>query len=183
MNQLHWLAVLGSTIALIVVAYLIWTKKPPKELRPGVPVRLSAHAQQRMDERGVELGQIYTVLAAPDHQERDPVESSVRLDGCDDGHRFLKVWVAEPWPAAEIVVKSTAWHYYTSLTIPLDQIGRLIGRAGSTINNLQAATGTRIKVANDGTVHISGGNSTSVDAARRRIQTFTLGQRRLRDSA
>ena len=169
-----WLA-LAAAAAIAALIHLSRTRqRPPKRLPAGVTVRYTAHATQRMGERGITAAQVEVVLADPARTRPDPAEHSVRLER-DFTDRILKVWVAEPWPAkGAIVIKSTAWKYLATLTIPTRTVGRLIGARGSTIRAIQDQTGAHIKVdRQEGTVRISAGDRAAVDTARHRILAIT----------
>ena len=161
---------IAGVAAIGVVALLLLRRRPGGAALPtGVPVRYTNHARERMAERGVSEQQIVTTLNRPDRHEPDRVENSVRVERDFDG-RTLKVWVAESWPPrGEAVVKSTAWHYHDTMRVPVDRLGALIGRKGSTIEGIRRTTGTRINVERDGTVQISGDDRAAVQAAKRAV--------------
>lgn len=173
MNPSLWMSVIALA-ALIVFLGLRRRRKHRQAAKSprGLSVHLTTHVSQRMRERGVTRQEIHTVLAAPDRYLRDSAERSVRLER-DFGDRILKVWVAEPWPATkEIVVKSTAWQHTTSLAIPIERIGRLVGRGGANIGRLRTETGAHIHVDDDGTVRITGDSQHIVALARQRVAEF-----------
>lgn len=172
MSELWWL-VAGAALILAAAVYLVQKRKHPKPGLPeGVTLRFTHHANERMTQRGITSDQVTSVLVHSERRESDPKENSVRLERDFEG-RTLKVWVAEPWPATqEIVVKSAAWHYFTTVTIPIERKGLLIGRAGRTIDEIRASTRAHISVKDDGTVDISAGNSHSLEAAREKIEAI-----------
>lgn len=167
-----WLAVAAIAVVLWLILRLRGQRRRKAGLPSGIPVRYTLHAKERMQERGVTAKQIELVLARPDRSESDPHENSVRLERDFDG-RFLKVWVAEPWPpAGEVVIKSTAWRFTARFTIPANRIGTVIGRKGATIEHVRATTDASIHIGDDGTVMISAGEKSSVDAARKAIEAL-----------
>lgn len=170
MNGTLWLAALGAAV---LVAYVIFLKHARatrvKNLPQDVPVRFTKHARERMNQRHITPAQVKAVIANPARHKLDSRQNSVQLEGDYEG-RILKVWVVEPWPATtEVVVKTTAWRYYATLTIPRERVGRLIGRNGETIQRLRIETGAHINVKDDGTVHITGGDKATTEDARQRI--------------
>lgn len=172
MDQILWW-ILGI-LALAALAFFLFRARQPEPRAPGLPggvtLRYTNHARERMSQRGVTTQQVAAALARPDRQEQDPVENSMRIERDFDG-RTLKVWLAEPWPPTrEAVVKSTAWHYHDTIRIPADQIGKLIGRRGGTIEELRRTTGARVSVEDDGTVQISGDDHAIVQAAKRAVR-------------
>ncbi|MFA7074943.1 MAG: polyribonucleotide nucleotidyltransferase, partial [Endomicrobiaceae bacterium] len=60
-----------------------------------------------------------------------------------------------------------------SLTIPQNKIGGLIGPGGKNIRNIQETTGVKIDIEEDGTVFISGDDSSAVDNARNMVEGLT----------
>lgn len=60
----------------------------------------------------------------------------------------------------------------TTVEIPVDKIGALIGPGGKNIRALQEETGATIEVDDDGRVYIASTNSESVDAARTYIEAL-----------
>jgi hypothetical protein len=126
-----------------------------------------------MRERSITKDQVESALRAPDRREQDLEERSVRFEKDFDG-RVLKVWVAaEPWPPSDtVVIKSTAWKYVDTFEIPADTIGRVIGRNGTTIQQVRNTTGAQIAV-RDVLVQISAGDRRSVERARQMIDEIT----------
>lgn len=164
-----WLAL---TIAGAIL--LAWALTRTRADQPeGMPVVYTHHARQRMNERGVSVTQVEAVLADPTRQIYDTQKNSVRLER-DFGGRILKVWVVEPWPAtSEIVIKTTAWKYQVTLSLPPTAVGRVIGRGGANVKGIQDQYGVRIKVNRDGTVRVIAGDQASLDAAQRQILTIS----------
>jgi len=185
-NELLWWVALGAIILAAALLYAYFTqvvRRPPtKALPPGTSVRYTAHAKERMSQRGITAEQVEAVLADPERVNPDPEEHSVRLERAFVG-RILKVWVAEPWPADEIVVKTTAWQYLMTINIPVGSIGRVIGHKGETIQAIRKSTGAHIIVNDDGTVRISAGDQPSATTAKQEIMrlvsrpTVKLGER------
>ncbi len=61
----------------------------------------------------------------------------------------------------------------TSIKIPVDKIGAVIGPGGKVIRGLQAETGTTIDIAEDGTVYIASTDAAGAAAAVERISLLT----------
>ncbi|MEW5830078.1 MAG: polyribonucleotide nucleotidyltransferase [Chloroflexota bacterium] len=61
----------------------------------------------------------------------------------------------------------------TTVLIPVDKIGAIIGPGGKTIRSIQEETDTRIDVEEDGTVYIAATNGESARMARDRIRALT----------
>lgn len=57
----------------------------------------------------------------------------------------------------------------STLQVPVDKIGEVIGPKGKMINQIQDETGAEINIEDDGTVYISASSGTSMDAARNMI--------------
>ncbi|MFF2831933.1 DUF4258 domain-containing protein [Cellulosimicrobium cellulans] len=168
-------ASLWITLAVVAIVIALAARKLTRQdetaVQPTTPVRITQHAQQRMALRGVTTAQIEATVARPDRFRRDHVMNSVRLEA-DHQDRVLKVWVTEPWPAAaEVVVKSAAWHYRTTLTVPPDAVGRLIGRGGRRIESVRAETGAHIRIDRD-IVTISADSASTIDHAQQRIASI-----------
>jgi len=64
----------------------------------------------------------------------------------------------------------------TSLKIPVDKIGELIGPKGKMINSITEATGADIAIEDDGTVYVSGDDATKVQAAIDQINSIANPQ-------
>lgn len=176
MNGPLWLAVIGAASLLAYLLYRTRPRKPRQECLPAnTALRFTTHARERMELRRVSTDQVMHVLANPDRFTRDTVKNSVRLERDEHG-RTLKVWIAEPWPTrGEVLVRTTAWHYWTHLAIPDHKVGRVIGRGGATIRQLRTETGARIDVSSDGTISISANDGATVEHARQRV-CAVLGQ-------
>jgi polyribonucleotide nucleotidyltransferase len=61
----------------------------------------------------------------------------------------------------------------TIIKVPVEKIGAIIGPGGKNIRALQEETGTKIDIADDGTVYIAATNSVGEAAARERIEGLT----------
>jgi len=61
----------------------------------------------------------------------------------------------------------------TTLHIPVDKIGAVIGPGGKIIRALQEETGTKIDIEDDGTVYVAATNGESARVARERIEALT----------
>jgi len=61
----------------------------------------------------------------------------------------------------------------TTVKIPVDKIGAIIGPGGKNIRALQEETGTRIDIEEDGTVYIASADSEKAQIARERIEAVT----------
>jgi len=60
----------------------------------------------------------------------------------------------------------------TSVKIPVDKIGMVIGPKGQTINAIQDETGADISIEDDGTIYVGATNGPSADAAVERINAI-----------
>jgi len=61
----------------------------------------------------------------------------------------------------------------TTVKVPVDKIGAIIGPGGKNIRALQEETGTKIDIGDDGTVYISATDGIAEAAARERIESLT----------
>ena len=61
----------------------------------------------------------------------------------------------------------------TTVKIPSDKIGAVIGPGGKNIRALQEETGTKIDIEEDGTIYIASTNGAGADLARERIEAIT----------
>ena len=61
----------------------------------------------------------------------------------------------------------------TTVTIPVEKIGAIIGPGGKTIRAIQEETGARLDIEDDGTVYISAADGASEAAARARVEGLT----------
>ncbi len=80
----------------------------------------------------------------------------------------MKETIAAPRPELkEFVPRITTIH------IPVEKIGAVIGPGGKNIRALQEETGTQIDIAEDGTVYIAATEKKNEDMARERIEALT----------
>lgn len=171
--------VVGCLVVGVLV--LLWLRRRPQG-PPGVPVEITriytTHAKERMVLRGISQEDVEMTLAAPHRVEPVPREESVRFER-EEGNRLLKVWVvADPWPPEDkVVVKTTAANYFAVLVIPKRSVGRVIGRGGSMIRDVQARTHASIKVDRaSGTVHIRADESAQVLRAQELVRALARGR-------
>lgn len=61
----------------------------------------------------------------------------------------------------------------TTVSVPVDKIGAIIGPGGKMIRAIQDETGAKIDIADDGTVFIASNNADSANAARAKIEGLT----------
>jgi len=61
----------------------------------------------------------------------------------------------------------------TTIKIPIDKIGAIIGPGGKNIRALQEETNTKIDIEEDGTIYISSTDAIGADIARERIESIT----------
>ena len=61
----------------------------------------------------------------------------------------------------------------TTVMVPVDKIGAVIGPGGKTIRAIQEETGAKIDILDDGTVFIASDNSDSAEMARERVEALT----------
>ena len=182
MSDLWWLLLAAAGVAALVLYLARKSTHRKPGLPAGISVHITQHAHERMTQRGITHDQVTAVLGQPERQKCDPIERSVRLERDLDG-RTLKVWVAEPWPATrQIVVKSTAWQYFTTIKVPVERVGLIIGRGGRTIQQIEEVTQARISVNKmDGSIDIRAGDIRSLETARERVNQIAyrpLGRRR-----
>jgi len=76
--------------------------------------------------------------------------------------------IAEPRPQ----LKDHAPHI-TTVHVPVEKIGLVIGPGGKTVRSIQEETGAKIDIAEDGTVYIATTDGESERAARERIELLT----------
>lgn len=152
----------------LAVAVLLWPRglPQPTQAPDSLQVTYTHHAKQRMQQRGITANEIEKVLAAPSRIVTDETNGSVRLE-CELNGRVVKAWVVAPWPATErAIIKTVAGTIRKTIPVPPALIGRVIGRQGATINEIQARTGARVQVARlDNLIHVSADNPRSVKAA------------------
>jgi hypothetical protein len=163
--------ILVVVAAAVAVALLLGRRRRAGRVHRSVT--LTAHARERMAQREVTVAQIETVVGRPERVVGIAEESSVRLERSIDG-RVLKVWVPEPWPAPEAVIKTVAWaDPSVTIAVPPRAVGRIIGQQGRMIRSIEVATGTRIRhERGTATFTISGPDRASIDEARREIRSI-----------
>jgi polyribonucleotide nucleotidyltransferase len=81
-----------------------------------------------------------------------------------------KILEAIPAPRAELKPHTPR---ITTVKIPSDKIGAIIGPGGKNIRALQEETGTKIDIQEDGTVYIASTNKEGAEIARQRIEAIT----------
>lgn len=178
------MVVLWVVLGCLVVGglVLVWLRR--RRVRPpGVPAEITrvytTHAKERMVLRGISQDDVEETLAAPHRVEQVPREGSVRFER-EEANRLLKVWVvADPWPPQDkVVVKTTAANYFAVLVIPKRAVGRVIGRGGSVIQDLQGRTNASIRVDRaKSTVHIRADEREQVLLAQELVRAVARGRR------
>lgn len=163
-------------LTLAALAYVVLTRHRTPQLPRGTSVHYTDHVRDRMTERGVTEKEIIAALVHPQDPKRDPKQNSVCFKR-DFGNRILKVWVADPWPSSEIVLKSTAWRYYQNFSIPTEARGAVIGREGRTIQQIQNDTGTRVYIKPDNTIRITADTAEAAQEAKRRVMEVAVQAR------
>lgn len=161
---------------------LLWHRRRKVD-RLGIPREIpriyTTHAKERMALRGISQEDVEETLAAPHRVEQVPREGSVRFER-EEANRLLKVWVvADPWPPENsVVVKTTAANYFAILVIPKRSVGRVIGRGGSVIRDVQDRTRASITVDGPkGTVHIRADERSQVVRAQELVRALARGGR------
>ena len=81
-----------------------------------------------------------------------------------------KILEAIPTPRSELKPHTPR---ITTVKIPSDKIGAIIGPGGKNIRALQEETGTKIDIQEDGTVYIASTNAEGAEIARQRIEAIT----------
>lgn len=148
---------------------------PAGRLDPRAEIALTHHARERMAQRGVGQRELERVVRMPERTAVDERQGSIRLER-DVGENALRVWVLPPWPSDRVVVKTTAWSYRRTTTIPRRDIGRVVGRGGERIRAIQASSAARISVQPDGVVRISGDSQAAVDRALALVRAEVAGR-------
>ena len=94
------------------------------------------------------------------------------LDQAKEGraHILSKMLEAISEPRAELKEHAPR---ITTVSIPVDKIGAIIGPGGKTIRGMQEETGAKIDVAEDGTVFIATADGESANMAREMIEALT----------
>lgn len=180
MRDLVW--PIGLAVAVVAVASIVYVVREITHRRPPLlSVHWTKHARERMREREITEGQVMVVLADPQRRTVDLGKSSVRLERDFDG-RTLKVWAVES-EEEQIVVKSAAWSYFCILRVPGECMGRIIGRQGRTVREIEGKTGARIYVRPGGTVRIRANDRGSAEAARTEVESIVSRSDRRRVSS
>ncbi len=94
------------------------------------------------------------------------------LDQARQARLFIlgKILEAIPAPRPELKPHTPR---ITTVKIPSDKIGAIIGPGGKNIRALQEETGTKIDIEEDGTIYIASTNGAGADMARERIEAIT----------
>jgi polyribonucleotide nucleotidyltransferase len=94
------------------------------------------------------------------------------LDQARQARLFIlgKILEAIPAPRPELKPHTPR---ITTVKIPSDKIGAIIGPGGKNIRALQEETGTKIDIEEDGTIYIASTNGVGADMARERIEAIT----------
>ena len=85
---------------------------------------------------------------------------------------FILDKILEVIPAPRAELKPHAPRI-TTIKIPSEKIGAIIGPGGKNIRALQEETGTKIDIQEDGTIYIASTNATGAQLARERIEAIT----------
>jgi len=94
------------------------------------------------------------------------------LEQARQARLFILGKILEAVPAPRSELKPHAPRIIT-VKIPSDKIGAIIGPGGKNIRALQAETGTKIDIQEDGTVYIASTNREGAEIARQRIEAIT----------
>jgi polyribonucleotide nucleotidyltransferase len=94
------------------------------------------------------------------------------LEQARQARLFILGKILEAIPAPRSELKPHAPRI-TTVKIPSDKIGAIIGPGGKNIRALQEETGTKIDIQEDGTVYIASTNSEGAEIARQRIEAIT----------
>jgi polyribonucleotide nucleotidyltransferase len=94
------------------------------------------------------------------------------LEQARQARLFILGKILEVIPAPRSELKPHAPRI-TTVKIPSDKIGAIIGPGGKNIRALQEETGTKIDIQEDGTVYIASTNSEGAEIARQRIEAIT----------
>lgn len=88
------------------------------------------------------------------------------------GRKYILDKMLEVIPAPRPDLKPHAPRI-TTIMVPVDKIGAIIGPGGKMIRAIQDETGAKIDIADDGTVFIASNDATSANMARERIESLT----------
>ena len=94
------------------------------------------------------------------------------LEQARQARLFILSKILEVIPAPRPELKPHAPRI-TTVKIPSDKIGAIIGPGGKNIRALQEETGTKIDIQEDGTVYIASTNGAGAELARERIEAIT----------
>jgi polyribonucleotide nucleotidyltransferase len=94
------------------------------------------------------------------------------LEQARQARLFILGKILEAIPAPRSELKPHAPRI-TTIKIPSDKIGAIIGPGGKNIRALQEETGTKIDIQEDGTVYIASTNGEGAEIARQRIEAIT----------
>lgn len=94
------------------------------------------------------------------------------LEQARQARLFILGKIQEAIPAPRSELKPHAPRI-TTVKIPSDKIGAIIGPGGKNIRALQEETGTKIDIQEDGTVYIASTNAEGAEIARQRIEEIT----------
>jgi polyribonucleotide nucleotidyltransferase len=94
------------------------------------------------------------------------------LEQARQARLFILGKILEVIPAPRSELKPHAPRI-TTVKIPSDKIGAIIGPGGKNIRALQEETGTKIDIQEDGTIYIASTNSEGAEIARQRIEAIT----------
>jgi polyribonucleotide nucleotidyltransferase len=103
------------------------------------------------------------------------ITSSIMKEAMEQAHQariFIlgKILELIPSPRSELKPHTPR---ITTVKIPVDKIGAIIGPGGKNIRALQEETGTKIDIEEDGTVYISSADGIGAEIARERIEGIT----------
>ena len=94
------------------------------------------------------------------------------LEQAREARLFILEKMLEVIPAPRPELKPHAPRI-TTVKIPVDKIGAIIGPGGKNIRALQEETGTKIDIEEDGTVYIASTDGEGAEMARERIEAIT----------
>jgi polyribonucleotide nucleotidyltransferase len=96
---------------------------------------------------------------------------SQALEQAHQGRMFILGKILETIPKPNAELKSFAPRI-TTVNVPVDKIGAIIGPGGKTIRSIQDETGAKIDINEDGTVFIATNDGDSAQRARERIESL-----------
>ena len=88
------------------------------------------------------------------------------------GRAFILDKILEVIPVPNTSLKPHAPRI-TTIKVPIEKIGAIIGSGGKTIRSIQEETNTKIDIGDDGTVYIAAVNGIQEAEARERILSLT----------